>query len=160
MRVLFVTLALMLFAGPAYAQIREGDTVRERVVTIDGREVALGAGGPVVVVEFWATWCKPCRHALPMLDALVADLGAEEVTVVAISIDSRLAPVERAVTGLGIDVVWDRSQALLRRFSPPAIPTTFVISPDGLVVAVGDGFDSNYESWLRRAVTAALGRDS
>lgn len=135
------SLFLLAFATNASAQVREGERLDVTVETITGDVVQLGADDDrIVIVEFWATWCSPCRRALPALSRLAAEHG--DVRVVAISIDDRLRRVEKATRGLALDVVWDRRQALLATFSPPAIPTTYIIDRDGYVSAILEGFES------------------
>jgi thiol-disulfide isomerase/thioredoxin len=94
--------------------------------------------GHVVIVNFWATWCTPCRAEMPMLDKYAADHRAEGVRLIAVSEDrpENLPAVRAALAG-----VHYRSAILSgledNSFGHPHIlPETFVVGPDGRVRAI------------------------
>jgi cytochrome c biogenesis protein CcmG/thiol:disulfide interchange protein DsbE len=111
--------------------------------------------GRVVVVDFWASWCEPCRRAFPTLDSLAQRHGARGLTVVGVSVDDEAASYQRFVAELrpGFAVVHDASHQIAERWSPPSMPTTYVVGRDGRVRAAltGDGLQH-----LEAQVVAAL----
>ncbi len=128
-------------------------------LTLDGGRVNLAAlHGQVVVVDFWASWCEPCRHSFPALDALARRYSARGLVVVGVSVDDELANCQRFVHELhpGFAILHDASHAITERWSPDAMPTTFVIDRSGRVAAVVQGVPAD-EHTLERAVVTALG---
>lgn len=113
--------------------------------------------GRVVVVDFWASWCEPCRRAFPTLDALARRHAASGLTVIGVSVDDEAAGFQRFVTEMrpSFPVVHDATHQIAERWSPPAMPTTYVIGRDGVVAAVLTGEDIQQ---LDARVVAALGR--
>ena len=129
------------------------------LTTFDG--APLGAPqlrGKVVVVNFWASWCKPCRKELPALDRLNAEIAARGGVVLAVSIDRDRAKAQRFVKDerLTMPVVHDGSDNLAAQLDLPYLPCTYVLDRDGRVVAaIGGGAPSDLRA-LRATVDRLL----
>ena len=91
--------------------------------------------GQVVVVNFWASWCSPCRQELPRLNTLNAELAKQGGRVVAISIDEDGANVDRFSRRLGLTlpIVLDGPAGLARELNLQHIPVTVVLDRNGAV---------------------------
>lgn len=113
--------------------------------------------GRVVIVDFWASWCEPCRRAFPTLNALSARYGERGLTVVGVSVDDEAASARRFVDELRptFPIVHDATHQIAERWSPPSMPTTYVVGRDGRVIAALTGEDIQQ---LEARVLDALGR--
>ena len=95
------------------------------------------AGKPVVL-NFWATWCAPCREEMPTLEALQREFGEDKVQVLAVATgrNSRLS-VHEFFMEVGIediDVAFDPSMSLARSMGVFGLPTTAILDADGMEV--------------------------
>ena len=102
-----------------------------------GRASLAEQRGRVVLVNFWATWCPPCRAELPALQALHATLAAEGLAVLAVSVDAGPGEaVARFASGRGLDVpvLVDPAEDVARRYGVGAYPTSVVIDRSGRIV--------------------------
>ena len=90
--------------------------------------------GRAVVLNFWATWCPPCKEELPSLQTL-HELGGGNPLVIGINVRETATRVRRYVesTGLGFPVVLDPQAELAKRYGVTAFPTTLLIGPDGRI---------------------------
>lgn len=112
--------------------------------------------GQVVVLNFWATWCAPCREELPTLEALHRELGGEGLTVLGVSVDGGgREPVQRFAErqALSFSVLHDPDQEVARSYGVVGYPTTVVIDRAGKIVLseVGawDWSHPDAVGWLR-----------
>ena len=126
---------------------------------LEGREMKLSevlAGGPVIV-DFWATWCKPCIKAFPELQEILDDYRDCGLRVLAVSIDgprssSRVKSL-MASKGNTFDVLLDPSQRVARKFHVTSIPRTVLIDRDGTVVYAVTGYRPTNSKQLAAAVS-------
>lgn len=132
-------------AAPALTAARVAAAVAEHSVrSFDGGTLPLASlRGQVVVLNFWASWCGPCRKELPRLAALDAELAKRGGRVVAVSIDAdaRNAADFARRHAPGLIVYQDGPDGLVRTLDVPALPYTIVIDRDGSVAWSGGGAD-------------------
>jgi peroxiredoxin len=106
--------------------------------------------GSPVVLNFWATWCEPCVIEMPMLQDVYGDY--ENVRLLAVNMGEDSADVAQWVqsAGLTFDILLDKDRHLERVYALRGQPSTFVIAPDGIIIAVFYGPVS--EAALRSAL--------
>lgn len=99
--------------------------------------------GRVLLVDVWATWCEPCKEALPEYELLQRRFAAKGLDVYALSIDEDLQMVERFIerTGLSLKVLHDRDAKVSEDvLGVDTVPMTFVVDRRGIVRAVHQGY--------------------
>jgi peroxiredoxin len=91
--------------------------------------------GKVVLVNFWATWCVPCREEMPSIERLRTSLDARRFAVLAINLaepESRIQKFLDAVP-LGFPVLLDRDAKIARAWQAKLLPATYIVGPDGAI---------------------------
>ena len=137
--------------GPA-----SGDAPALRAQTLNGETFDLHEGEPgPILINFWATWCGPCRSEIPALSAYADDA---EVPLLGVSVDEQtsLAQLERFKkrNDMRYEVVWDQTGAASRAWGVGTLPTTFAVSQDGHIVdhRVGTVTTATLKTMAKRAV--------
>lgn len=164
-RALALLVLAALAGAPAAADVLDGtrpEAPAFRVKSVRGETLVLESlleKGPVLL-DFWATWCKPCLAALPEIQALHERYAEAGLTVIGVSIDgprnfARVRPFVRRL-GLEYAIVLDEDGSLQRRYQVQAIPLTVLIGRDGRVANVVQGFRPGEAEALDRAVRALL----
>ena len=131
------------------------------LVDIDGKPVSTaGWQGKVVIVNFWATWCPPCREEIPILIHL-ADKYKDDLVVVGVSVDDGSPDEVREFArqvGINYPIVMRSRELLLEYGGVPALPTSFVINKEGRVVQKHEGLFSLplYETEVRALLGLAV----
>jgi thiol-disulfide isomerase/thioredoxin len=121
---------------------------------LDGNVISTAAWqGKVVIVNFWATWCPPCREEIPILISL-SEKYKDDLLVIGISVDDGPpADVKEFARRIGVNYpIVMRSRELMAEYGGvPALPTTFLVNKDGRVVQKHEGLFSPglYETEVR-----------
>jgi thiol-disulfide isomerase/thioredoxin len=140
----------MLIAQPALAQapVPRGLTLVPGKPTapeialpdVDGKPVRLSElRGKVVLVNFWATWCPPCRKEIPSLTRLQKLFKPEQLRVLAVNIGEDEETVFSFIPDPGFTILLDEKSASLRAWQVRGLPATFIVDPEGRIAlrAVG-----------------------
>jgi len=145
-----------LVGTSAAAAIGPGAAPDFTLRSLDGRNLRLHEQrGQVVMVNFWATWCGPCRQEMPHLNRLHEKYRASGFVLLGVNIDDdtrKAADLARSM-GLTFPVLFDTDKAVTRRWDLGAMPSTVLIDRDGRVRHIHrgyrDGLEATYESQTR-----------
>jgi len=115
--------------------------------------------GKVVYLDFWASWCGPCRMSFPRLEQLRAELGSEGFEVLAVNVDEFEADALKFLEQLPVSypVVRDAAGATPMKYGILGMPTAYLIDRQGVVRLVHQGFRKGDESGLRIEIMKLLG---
>ncbi len=139
----------------------KGKVFRASLKTLDGTKLTLprSLAGKVVVIDFWATWCGPCRTSIPHLKKVYAEYKSKGVEIIGISLDKNRKALKAYVKGQGLD--WPItfsgkgwSDPTARRYDIGSIPSVWVIGRDGKVFS--SNARGNLEATLDQALKAKL----
>lgn len=103
---------------------------------LEGNEVSLAdLRGKAVVINFWATWCPPCRAEIPDLEAVYQKYNSQGVEFLGVDLLENREPVARYVarTGMSYIVLLDGEALVSRAYSLTALPTTYFLDRDGII---------------------------
>ncbi len=124
---------------------------------LQGRKVSLASlRGKVVVLDFWATWCGPCRIEMPRVEKLHRELKSKGVVVLGVNVteDARLVKRFLAKNPYTFPILLDTQGDAASKYNASAIPTLVVVGKDGTIQTYFQGVRD--EEVLRGAVTAAM----
>lgn len=141
------TLALLLFSTVAWAGAGKGQKAPEfSLPSLKGARTSLASlRGKVVLLDFWAQWCEPCKQELPELQKLAKDYAAKGVVIVGVNIDKTRDNAQRLVSQLGLSfpILLDPTGAVAGVYDLPKMPTSFVIDKNGTIRYVHEGFEGS-----------------
>jgi len=152
-------LGLVALAGSADALNRGSRAPEIGLRDTQGRAVRMAdLRGKVVVVDFWASWCAPCREELPVLDRLQRRYEDHGLVVVGVNIDREESNMTSFLrrTPVSFRVVHDSGHRVADRYQPPRMPSSYVIDKRGVVRFVHAGFRASDAQRLEREIRQLL----
>lgn len=123
-------------------------------------EISLEAlRGKVVYLDFWASWCGPCRVSFPILEQLRVELGADGFEVLAINVDEVESDARKFLSEVPVSylVVRDEKAVSPQTYGILGMPTGYLIDRRGVVREIHQGFRKSDGVQLRTAIVELLG---
>ena len=151
-------LAAGLAAGPDLrADVKVGDLFPALSPAALGDGTIPKTTGDVVLVDFWASWCAPCKASFPAYARIQADYAAKGLVIVAVSVDESFADYAGFIRKLSppFATVRDLDQKLVSEVNVPTMPTSYLLGRDGRVRFVHVGFRG---AETERAIRAEIDR--
>jgi thiol-disulfide isomerase/thioredoxin len=114
--------------------------------------------GRVVYVDFWASWCAPCKQSFPWMNEMQAKYGPKGLTIVGINVDKKREDATKFLAGTPakFTVGFDTTGKVAEAYQPKGMPTSYLIGADGVVRAVHVGFRDKDKEDLERELAAAV----
>jgi cytochrome c biogenesis protein CcmG/thiol:disulfide interchange protein DsbE len=131
------------------------------LTTAAGERVDLEAlRGKVVLLDFWASWCAPCKRSFPWMGEMQRKYGARGLTVVAVNVDRKRADAERflQLVPAPFVVAFDPAGATPAAYAVPGMPTSYLIDASGRIAYVGQGFHDERKDEVEERIRALLGK--
>ena len=151
---------LLLLPALARAELKPGDPFPAAALAALGGTTA-PVTGKILVVDFWASWCAPCKASFPALGRIAGDFGPRGVVLLGVSVDESPAAYAAFVKKFAppFATAHDARHELARQVGIPAMPSTFLIGRDGRIRAVHAGFHGEAsERQLRNEIESMLSR--
>lgn len=129
-------------------------------VSGEGPKSVKEANGRVTIIDFWATYCGPCKKSFPKYQELVDQFGGD-LAVLAVSVDesdTEKAKLEEFVkaTDVKFAVVWDKDKSAAKAYMPPKMPTAFIVDKTGVVRHVHAGYGEGEEEKIADEIKALI----
>ena len=129
--------------------------------TSEGKEIKLSDyAGKVVLIDFWASWCPPCREEMPELIKFYKSHNDPKFQLIAINIDNDKANIEKFLDKLspkpGFPIIADNEHQIPGLFNIEAMPTTIFIDKKGKIRFRHDGFKQSYINDFNDELTQLL----
>jgi len=155
------SLALMAWAAlPAGASDIGQAAPDFRLATAAGELSLADTKGKLVYLDFWASWCGPCKQSFPWMNEMQARYGARGLRVVGVNVDNLRDDATRFLgqNPASFTIAFDPKGDTPRRYAVKAMPTSVLIGPDGKVIAEHRGFDAEARQQLEQSIVQALAR--
>lgn len=158
-RLAIVFVAVLFTSTHTFASEGKGPAPDFTLASKEGSNIRLQEQlGNVVLINFWASWCTPCREELPYLEALqqeYADLG---FTILAVNVDEEPSKADILLSDIAITfpVLYDTNDQVSKLYDVQAMPTTVIVDRDGNQRLLHKGYKSGDEVKYKQAVKALL----
>ena len=144
--ILMIATLALAFSLPAVALTSRGEQAPDfTLTTLDGsREISLSElAGKVVYIDFWASWCGPCRKALPEVQALWDEYRGENFQMIGVNLDRKIEAGLKYVQSKNVTFpsVFDEGGSVSTEYGVRSIPSMIIIGPDGKVAYSEVGFN-------------------
>jgi thiol-disulfide isomerase/thioredoxin len=140
---LVIAAALLVFSQAGAEDPTAGSPLPELQSLLPGARLP-DTAGKVVLVDFWASWCEPCRASFPALQRLHQKYAARGLVVVGIGVDEEADAFQAFAKRqrVGFSLVHDAGQKAVARFNPATMPTSYLVDRKGKIRHVHRGFQA------------------
>lgn len=99
--------------------------------------------GKVIYLDFWASWCGPCKQSFPWMNSLQSKFGTDQFKVIAINVDTNADDWKQFLASVPaqFDIALDPKGIIAKQFGVVGMPTSFIIDKNGKLVAQHNGFN-------------------
>ena len=149
----------MFFSGHAFAADVSGPAPDFTLKSRDGKNVRLSElRGNVVMINFWASWCGPCRQEMPHLEKIHAEYTDYGFILLGINVDEKQALAEKLLAQIPVSfpILFDPTSAVSKLYNVDAMPTTILIDRDGNLRHLHRAYRPGFEEMYRNQVKALV----
>jgi thiol-disulfide isomerase/thioredoxin len=149
---------LALLQVPAFA-VGVGETLQARWLdSASGPQPLLAGQARLTYVDFWASWCGPCRQSFPWMNEMQAKFAASGLRIVAVNVDAKREDAQRFLErhAAKFSVVFDREGAFAKAVDVKTMPTSMLVDARGKVLHLHQGFEPKDREALEALIAQAL----
>lgn len=114
--------------------------------------------GEVVMINFWASWCGPCRKEMPLLNSLYEKYQDLGFTILGVNVEADATKANKIISDLGVNfpILYDNNSDVSKKYGVDSMPATVVVDRDGKVRYVHRGYKSGDEEKYRDVIKALV----
>lgn len=149
----------LVFSAAVFAADVSGPAPDFTLKSRDGKNIRLSElQGQVVMINFWASWCGPCRQEMPHLEAIHKEYVDYGFTLLGVNVDEKQELAEKLLAQIPVSfpILFDPSSSVSKKYNIDAMPTTILIDRDGnlrhLHRAYRPGFEDMYRNQIKELV--------
>lgn len=150
-----MTAALALCAGQTSAANTSGPAPDFTLKSRSGENIKLSElRGQVVMINFWASWCGPCRQEMPLLDQIYQRYEPMGFTLLGVNVEEDSSAADRVLKEIPVSfpVLYDNKSQVSASYQVRAMPSTVLIDRDGKVRYLHEGYHPGYEDEYQKQV--------
>ena len=158
-RIAALAAAILTLALPAWAAAADVQAPAFTLQSVDGKTVSLAQfKGDVVMINFWASWCGPCRQEMPLLDNIYKQYKDMGFTLIGVNVepDSSSANAWLKKTPVSYPILYDPNSQVSQLYQVQAMPTTVIIDRKGIVRYVHNGYLPGDENQYMNSIRALI----
>ncbi len=158
---LLLVSAFVLLNHPSPNNLVGKKAVEFTLPDVSGGEVALQSfRGKVVLLNFWATWCGPCREELPELDRVQEKFRKRGFTVVAVTVDNEVENIRGFLKkyDLKLQALWDRRKKVVDAYAVEKMPSSYLIDRSGVIRFIHRGYSPEELKRIEAEIDEMLGK--
>jgi thiol-disulfide isomerase/thioredoxin len=161
MKKLFLSTLILLAAAPLALAVEENQIPPQCAATLAGSAEKLDIGaykGKVLLIDFWATWCPPCKKSMPFLNGLRNEHLKDGFEIIAINVDENSEEAKQFLGNNPVDYVmaFDPKGDCPAKFDVKAMPSSYLVDKTGKIRKVHLGFRDEDQAMIREQVSALL----
>ena len=152
---LLVLTCLIAWSGVAESATISGPAPNFTLKSLSGKNIKLSElTGNVVLINFWASWCGPCRQEMPLLNAIHNKYKPLGFTVLGVNVEEQVANAKSFISErpVGFPILLDSKNRVSKLYKVIAMPTTVVIDRDGKIRFIHLGYQAGDEAKYRKMV--------
>jgi len=159
-RIVLLVLGLAgLYAVPVQAKPVDGKAPDFTLHSRGGQNLRLSDyRGQIVLINFWASWCGPCRQEMPLLQNLYHRYSKLGFTILGVNVDSDSTKANNYLRDMQVTfpILYDNSNSVSKRFNVNAMPTTVIVDRNGNMRFLHQGYKPGYEKDYKKEVVSLI----
>lgn len=139
--------------------VKEGDKAPTfSIDSLNGQGKVAVTPGKVTIVDFWATWCEPCKKSFPKYQELYVKYKASGLEIAAVSVDDEKGeiPSFAKTHGAKFPVGWDDGKKIAEKWKPENMPSAYIVDKEGVVRHVHKGYHDGEEKEIEKELKSLL----
>lgn len=154
----FITLFLAFFALISTPSLAADKAPDFTLPSTQGELSLAGLDGKVVYLDFWASWCGPCRKSFPWMNEMHARYQDQGLVIIGVNLDASKRPIEKFLKKTPADfiIAYDPDGALAQTYALKGMPTSYLIGRDGTIIDTHIGFRESDKEKLEKQIQEAL----